>query len=446
MVQANVKIMQDLQAYLEVCCKESETRRKFISSEHDFTRRRKLPMESVALLVVNFLKRSLNVEIREFFEKALGEEKMSCTKGAFCLQRLKLHPSFFFLWNQILAASFYEHYGQEVKRWRGFRLLATDGSMAYLLDQPSLKEYFGVQNNQYGDRVMARIVQVEDVLNHITVYGNILPLCVSEQSVAYQLASSYPPDSLLLFDRNFANYVLMYLLINQEESRHFVIRSKIGGSFKEVISFLPSDKSSKIVNLYAAESGIRILGGLGYKINTKTAIKVRMVKVNLPNGETEVLLTNLLDEKLYSVEDIKELYRLRWRIETKYYKQKNQMLLEEFSGHSLCSVRQDYFANVFVSNLHNLIEKQSDVHLSLIEEKRRYAYKINQSASLASMKHLVVRLLLQKKATVLILLELQRAFEKYLEPERDGRVSPRIRKHKRRHGRFQTFTNFKRNL
>lgn len=446
MVQANVKVMQDLQAYLEVCCGESDIRSKFTSSEHDFSRRRKLPMERVALLVLNFLKRSLNVEIREFFEKALGEEKLSCSKGAFCLQRLKLHPSFFFLWNQILVSGFYEHYGEEVKRWKGFRLLATDGSMAYLLDKPSLRNYFGVQDNQYGQRVMARMVQVEDVLNRIIFYGNIVPISVSEQSIAYSLADHYPADSLLLFDRNFASYALMYLLMNQEESRHFVIRCKTARTFNEVTSFLRSPQSSKVVNITAAESGIRILRELGYKINHKTAIKVRMVKFKLPNGETEVLLTNLMDERVYSVEDIKQLYGLRWRIETKYYKQKNQMLLEEFSGHSTCSVQQDYFANVLVANLHNLIEKQSDVHLSLLEEKRKYAYRINQSASLASMKHLIVRLLLQKKETILILLELQRVFEKYLEPERNGRLSPRIRKHKRRHGRFQTFTNYKRNL
>lgn len=403
-------------------------------------------MERVALLVVNFLKRSLNVEIKEFFEKALGEEKLSCTKGAFCLQRLKLHPSFFFLWNQILTASFYEHYAKEVKRWRGFRLLATDGSMAYLLDKPSLRSYFGVQNNQYGERVMARVVQVEDVLNRIIVYGNMVPIDVSEQAVAYRLAQSYPCDAVMLFDRNFASFPLMYLLMNQEESRHFVIRCKTAGTFTEVASFLRSHKSSKVVQLYASDKSIKTLHELGYKINSRTSIRVRMVKFKLPNGDTEVLLTNFMDERFYSVEDIRQLYTLRWRAETKYHKQKNQMLLEEFSGYSVCCVQQDYFANVFVSNLHNVIERQCDVYLFLLEDKRRYSYRVNQSAGLASMKHLIVRLLLESTAIVSILLELQRAFEKHLEPQRDGRTYPRKRKHKRKHKGFQTFTNYKRNL
>lgn len=446
MVTANVKIMEDLQTYLNMCCEESELRKKFISKASDFSRNRKLPMQRVALMVINFLKRSLNVEIKEFFEKALDECQVSCSKGAFCLQRLKLHPSFFFLWNQILTGSFYEHYNNEVKRWKGFRLLATDGSMIYLLNKPSLRSYFGVQDNQFGDRVMARVVQVEDVLNRITVFGNMVPVSVSEQAVAYQLAESYPPDSLLLFDRNFASYALMYLLINQEQSRHFVIRCKTVRSFNEVTSFLHSHKSSKVVKLYASQTSTRILTELGYKVNSKTAITIRMVKIKLPNGETEMLLTNLIDERMYSVEEIKELYGLRWRIETKYFKQKNQMLLEEFSGHSVCSVQQDYLANVFASNLHSVIEKQCDVHLYLLEEKRKHDYKINQSASLALMKHTIVKLLFRQNEIVMILLALQKAFEKYLEPERKGRISPRIRKNKRRFGRFQTFTNYKRNI
>lgn len=446
MVQANVKILEDLQTYLNVCCEESEIRNRFISKTSDFSRNRKLPMERVALMVLNFLKRSLNVEIKEFFEKALCENNVSCSKGAFCLQRLKLNPSFFFLWNQILTGSFYEHYKEEVKRWKGFRLLATDGSMIYLINNPSLRAYFGAQNNQYGDRVMARVMQVEDVLNNIIVFGNLFPISVSEQSVTYQLATSYPPDSLLLFDRNFASYALMYLLINQEQSRHFVIRCKTAGSFTEVASFLHSHKTSKLVTLYASQASINILSELGYKVNKETGITVRMVRIKLPNGETEVLLTNLVDERQYSVEEIKELYGLRWRIETKYFKQKNQMLLEEFSGHSVCSVRQDYLANVFVSNLHNLIEKQCNLLLLLMDDKRKYSYRINQSASLALMKNTIVKLLIRQNETVLILLALQKAFERYLEPERKGRSCPRIRKHKRRHGRFQTFTNYKRNL
>ena len=47
-----------------------------------------------------------------------------------------------------------------------------------------------------------------------------------------------------------------------------------------------------------------------------------MVKLKLSSGETELLLTNLYDEKRFTLEDLNYLYGLRWGIETTYNKQK----------------------------------------------------------------------------------------------------------------------------
>ncbi len=38
----------------------------------------------------------------------------------------------------------------------------------------------------------------------------------------------------------------------------------------------------------------------------------------LSTGETEILLTDLYDERLYSLADLKKLYALRWGIETAF--------------------------------------------------------------------------------------------------------------------------------
>jgi hypothetical protein len=36
------------------------------------------------------------------------------------------------------------------------------------------------------------------------------------------------------------------------------------------------------------------------------------VKVKLSTGEDEILLTNLFDQEVYTLDDLKELYALRW--------------------------------------------------------------------------------------------------------------------------------------
>lgn len=441
MVAANVKIIEDLQAFIALTSEDAGVRRHFTSSPSDFTRKRLLPLQRVVQLIVGLLKRSLSVELQEFFSSVV-KTSQTCTKGAFSQQRQKLKASFFEFMNHLLVSSFYEHYRGAEQRWRGFLLLACDGSTVYLPCKPTLREHFGVQVNQHSETVMARVVQVEDVLNHLVVREGIYPITTSEQQVVYSLADHYPADSLVLLDRNFATYTLMYLLQNQETPVPFVIRCKTRG-LKVVKEFLASGASSRVVPWYASPKVCRQLHEQGYVVEQGHALGVRMVGVPLPGGEQEVLLTNLYDEHRYTAEDLKQLYALRWGVETTFGCQKNPLQLEEFSGLTVRAIEQDYMANVLVQNLQRLVEKQCTAYLSLVNTQRQHGYQVNRSVSFAALKRAVAPLLEQKQV-VWILLRLQRTFEQYLEPLRPGRNYLRMVKTKRRKGRFHTYTNFKR--
>lgn len=91
MVEANVKIIEELRSFLEIVSSDVELRRQVTQKEEDFSRQRKLPLERVAGLILNMPKRSLSIEIQEFFD-SLGKGLENCTKGAFSLQRGKLNP------------------------------------------------------------------------------------------------------------------------------------------------------------------------------------------------------------------------------------------------------------------------------------------------------------------------------------------------------------------
>lgn len=441
MVEANVKIIDELKFFLEAVSSEPAIRKLVTQSEKDFSRERKLPLERIVGMLINLPKRSLSIEIQEFFD-SLGKSLESTTKGAFSLQRTKLQARFFQVWNKWLVNCFYHYYGQKVKRWRGFRLLAVDGSTVYLINKKEVIAHFGTQDNQHTAIPMARVMQIQDILNDITVWGNIGPIVESEQEImARQVAHLYE-DSVTLFDRGYPSYALMYLLLNEERPRHFVMRCKVGFN-KEVKAFLGSRKTSKVVELTPTAKAIKTLRECGYIVTSATGIKVRMVKIKLSSAETEVLLTDLYDEKLYSLEDLKYLYGLRWGIETTYNKQKNQQQMEQFSGHRVICIEQDYAAGLFVANLQSLIEKQSEAYLKKIAAKRKYRYRINRNVSWACLKYNIVKLFLNNEPEE-ILLRLQRGFERNIEPIRPGRSSPRIKKAKRLNGKYQTFTNYKR--
>ena len=441
MVEANVSIIEELKYFLELVSKDPSIRKSVTLSETDFTRERKLTLKRVVGIIINMPKRSLSIEIQEFFE-SLDKGLESSSKGAFSLQRTKLHPSFFSTWNKLLVECFYHYYGEHVKRWRGFRLQAVDGSTAYLVNKKEVNEYFGTQDNQYVSIPMARVMQIQDILNDITVWGDLYPIKKSEQSIMNEQVSNLYIDSLTLFDRGYPSYALMYLMNNQETPRSFVMRCKVGFN-KEVRAFLHSGKKSEVIELRPTSDAIATLYKNGYIVTNETTLKVRLVKVKLSSGEVEVLLTNLYDEKLFTIEDIKYLYGLRWGIETTYGKQKNQQQMEQFSGHRVICIQQDYAATQFVANLQSLVEKQCENHLHQVNKGRKHRYKINRNVSWASMKQNIVKLFLQNEPEQ-ILLKLQKSFERNIEPVRPGRQFPRIKKAKRLKGKYQTFTNYKR--
>jgi hypothetical protein len=236
----------------------------------------------------------------------------------------------------------------------------------------------------------------------------------------------------------------MYLLLNEESPRHFLMRCKTTFS-SEVKKFIGSpDTDDMVTTPYPSAEPIERLRNNGYIVTPETGITVRMIKVRLPDGEPEVLLRNLCDNSVFTRKKISRLYFMRWRIETSYDKQKNQLQTEIFSGHRVICIEQDYAAGLFVANLQSIIEKQCEEQI--IKEKtkgRCYDYKINRNVSWASLKYRIVRLLIYPDESLAILIELQYLFTRYLEPVRPGRHFP-ISLLKRKRGKYQTFTNYRR--
>lgn len=440
MVETNLKIISDLKSFLEIIVKEMEIKRHFTIKSTDFIRDRKLTLEKTIFLIFNFLRRSLTIELDDFFATI---DCPSSTKGAFSLQRGKLLPEFFKFWNYLFSNSFYHHYRDKLNSWRGFQLLAVDGSTAYLFNKPEILSYFGAHTNQHKNvKVpMARVMKIYDVLNEIILWGDLYPISKSEQQIMNENIDQLPVNSLSLFDRGFPSYALIYLLQNQELPRHFVMRCRTN-SWKEIKAFLSSSKQSKRVKLRPNQNAITELKKYGYIITSNTEVEVKLIKVLLKTGEIEILITNVFETNL-SIDDFKQLYEMRWGIEVAYGKLKNQLQTEIFSGHRVLCIRQDYYASIFLMNLQSIIKKQCEPLVDEISQKRKYDYQINNNISWAKMKNNIVKLFLENNPKE-ILLSLQNTFIKNLEPIRPNRSLPRTRKSKKLLGKYQTFTNYRR--
>lgn len=441
MVEANLRIVQGLKAFLHDVTTHVVNRAFFTEKPSDFSRERQLPLPVLVGLLLNFCKRSLAVEIDEFFQVVQQSEEAP-TSSAFCQQRAKLKPVFFQVWNGLLCESFRQHYGEAVRRWRGFRLIAGDGSTLFLPQVKALREHFGTQNNRSGQTPMARTLLLYDVLNKLNLWATVFPYHQAEPTLLCENLRQVPDHSILLLDRGFPSFALLYLL-RREAARgvHFVIRCKLDFN-KEVQRFVASTAPSKIVELAPSYKSKVRLRQMGIELAAAERLGVRVVKFQVADT-TEVLFTDLLDARRYTLADLKQLYGWRWPVEGSYEKQKNKWQLEQFSGLSVRAIEQDFHASVFTANLQALVEKQCSEYVDGLAATRKHAYQINSNVAVAALKHNVVRLFLSEDPRA-ILFRLQHAFQRHVVPVRPGRKYKRKRKAKRLNGKYLTLTNYKR--
>ncbi|HEY1871564.1 MAG TPA: IS4 family transposase [Chitinophagaceae bacterium] len=440
MLSVNVKIIEELKNFLLMVSGDQKLLSVFRSSPKDFTRNRKLPFDKLVLFIARLCKKTLSFELEEFFEQI--NISIPCSVSAFSQQRMKLDGRFFYWWNMVLWQTFYAIGGENVKRWKGYRVIAGDGSSVTLVNNTSLGDFFGGQSNGHNVYAAGRTYYAYDVLNGLILFPWLGPYRSAEVGMAYQTVlelGSQGQDMLMIYDRNFCSYKMAALHLWQEKEVKFIIRAK--ESLKHVRSFIESKQSAAIVELKPTFEAIAGLKESGYMITAATTIKVRLIRVELPQS-VEVLMTNLWEEEGHGVSTFKELYAMRWGIETNISLQKNILQLESFSGLTTKAVIQDFYATVFIANLHSLLIKAAQHTVTNTVTKRKLNQKINNNKSFGYLKKVIVRLFIEND-TSYILERLHDLFIKNTLPIRKGRSFDRIIKNKQSNSKYRTFSNFK---
>lgn len=374
---------KDSRSILEIVRKKIKSKRflKF-SRKNDcsFKRNRKMPFIQLVYFMLNSIKKTLQLELTEYM--LCFTKHKNITKSSYCQQRMKLKPEAFIELNDTLVDEFYTN--NVFKTWNEFRLLSIDGSTLQLPRSNSTIEEFGV-NNEQNMIPMARISTMYDLLNEIVLSSSIGSHKSHEFDLAIHHFQKLKENDLLILDRLYGARWLFYMLIAKKV--HFVIRIQHGFG-KDVDDFWNSSETSKIITVLDLPKKSK------KRIAEITPFKFRLVKVFLENGETEVLATSLLDEEKYPIEIFKELYNKRWGIETNYNHLKNHIELANFSGYSSNVIKQDFYANMFISNIQTLIVQDAQSKLNKEDKKTKYKYKINKNLSLGYMKNRVVRILM----------------------------------------------------
>jgi len=398
----------------------ADTISSFRTKDADFTRTRKLPFWRVATLILRSWKASLQNRINKFFNDLDLLENIP-TASAFCQAREKIKPEFFKVLNEKAVKFFYDNYEKEgfVKKWKGHLLWAVDGSYINIPDTAQTRRKYGIQTHIYNDEgiVQALASFLYDVLNEININSGITETKIEKSFIFNDHSRQYRKDAIIIYDRLYADYSVIAFHI--KASIDFVLRCHMSNTFKKVEEFIKSDRIDEIVRL---------------KVNTKQKkfvkenelpeeVTVRLVRVELENGEIEVLMTSLLEEE-YKVEDFKWLYNKRWGIETYLDRLKNQLEVERFSSERLTGIEQDFYGTIFLSTLESVLSKEDEKEISVENREKRlkYDYKMNKSISYSALVEHIVDLLLDlNKSPEEVVDDLSKLFRTGRTPVRPGR-------------------------
>jgi hypothetical protein len=118
---------------------------------------------------------------------------------------------------------------------------------------------------------------------------------------------------------------------------------------------------------------------------------VQIVKFELGTGEIETLLTNLSDPSI-NEEVFKDLYALRWSIETQFSVDKEKLEIENFSSKTENGIYQDFFASVFLYNMVIIARNEMQPTFDKQGEKtaRKYRYKLNINQTIGVFKNKLI--------------------------------------------------------
>lgn len=385
-----------------------------------FTRNRKLTFKSVAILILQKSIKSLQNRLNQFFDK-ISDDIKPATASAFTQARSNLsHTAFIALNKEGIVDPFY---GDGVfKKWRNYRLLAVDGSKIVLPASRDIRDEFGafatsdkygVVNGEY-NAAMASVLY--DVLNGLPVDSKLAGCHSNEVELAKEHFNHINEQDLLLADRNYPSYEFLASVLAR--SANFVVRCS-RSSFKEVRQmFGDVDAVSRVVTITPHHMNSKRIKELGLP----SELRVRLVRVLLKTGEPEVLVTSLIDEEI-SLDDFKDLYNQRWGIETYFHRLKTHLNLENFSGMTPESVKQDFYATVFLSGLEAVLV--ADAQEVLSTKVCKHGQQVNHAVSFNVLKDNIIELLHSKNDLGSVVAKMTSLFLASPIATRKGREVPR---------------------
>lgn len=360
--------------------------------DKDFTRNRKLTFKEMINILLSIGGNSLNIELMKYF----SYDHESATCSAFVQQRKKILPEAFeYLFNKFTSDALNSKY------FSGYRMLAVDGSDLCITHNPDDKRnYFRSTPNVRGYNLL-HLNAMYDLCSR--TYTDAVVQAGREENEFQALIdmvdrSDITEKTILIADRGYESYNVFEHI--RRKNWRFVIRVKDINSngivsrisvpdsetfdieyntlltrrqtnhvkeHPEKYKFMPSKQ--RFDYLPVGDKGIYPIG-------------FRVIRFPISENSYEVIITNLSKEE-FPLEKIKEIYHMRWGIETAFRELKYAIGLTSFHSKKVTHIIQEIFARLTMYNFCEIIT----THVVIQQKNRKHSYQVNFTVAISICMH-----------------------------------------------------------
>lgn len=420
-----------------LCSMESDPRPYVKNAGRDFSRKRKISFSDLILSIISMENHSVNRELRHFF---FFKKNAIPTKSAFIQQRKKLNdnafPHVFSVLNTIFPLK---------KKFHGLHLLACDGSDVNIPPRPGDTETY-VRSNTKGvgyhqmhlnalydlmeERYLDVVIQKRAEINERTAFVQMIERNCLNGKCLYIADRGYFSHNVLAHIIHAGQFFLLRMNdLNQSNS--FLKRFKLPSTreFDQRVRFEVTRKKSKTYTNHP-ERYVTLRKDRPFDLipeddkTTMFPMSIRIIKIELDDGNTEYLITNLPECK-FGIALIKDLYHMRWGIETSFRYLKYNVALNYFHSCLRELIIQEFFARLILYNMTMIMVSCVEV----VQSDTKYERKVSVSDAVVTCRYFLIHRI--KNA------EIKEQLLRYLTDIRPGRNYPR----KVRSKRFEPLTN-----
>ena len=311
--------------------------------------------------------------------------------------------------------------------WHGMSVFAIDGSKYTLPATRAIRQEFdptsGLEHPGKGHYPQCLVSTLYDVFRRLPVARTIVSVQGSEREEAAMLLSAVPTKSIILFDQGYPSYGLFHRL-TKTFRQYFVFRCPATSTFPAVEAFIKSGKPEATIWITPSNKARAKLSPRQRK--RLKAIRLRVILLHHPDGTVSVLITNLLNRRIYPRKDVTALYFQRWHVEDYYRDEKVTLEIEQFHSRTPNGIRQELFAAMIMSVIARTLMKIAAE--KFLDEKQACQFK-NAILSLASEAAILLPENPEQALGIFKELLQEIARVKYYPPKTPKPSQPRINKH-----------------